>query len=104
LLLCKNAYACFVLFLQKQLYLALTKPIESLLEAGQKDTWASIRKLLKDETQVAVAKLSTYIVGFELGQAIVDKKVQKLRDYGRDLVEKKAKEKAGEVLIRMKSR
>jgi len=27
-----------------------------------------------------------------------------LRDYGRDLVEKKAREKAGEVLIRMKAR
>jgi len=39
-----------------------------------------------------------------LDQATVDKKVQKLRDYGRDLVEKKAREKAGEVLIRMKAR
>jgi hypothetical protein len=104
LLLRKNAYACFVLFFQKQLYLALTKPVESLLEAGQKDSWASIRKLLNGETQVVVAKLSTYIAGFELGQATVDKKLQKLRDYGRDLVEKKAREKAGEVLICMKAR
>jgi hypothetical protein len=89
---------------QLQLNLALTKPVESLLEAGQKDTWASIRELLKGETQVAVAKLSTNIAGFELDQATVDKMVQKLRDYERDLVEKKAREKAGEVLIRMKAR
>jgi len=90
--------------LQEQLNLALTKPVESLLEAAQTDTWASIRDLLKGETQVAVAKLSTNIAGFELDQATVDKMVQKLRDYQRDLVEKKAREKAGEVLIRMKAR
>jgi len=89
---------------QLQLNLALTKPVESLLEAGQKDTWASVRELLKGETHVAVAKLSTNIAGFELDQATVDKMVQKLRDYERDLVEKKAREKAGEVLIRMKAR
>ncbi|XP_062176168.1 protein ROOT HAIR DEFECTIVE 3 homolog 2-like [Alnus glutinosa] len=89
---------------EEQLNLALTKPVESSLEAGQTDTWASIRELLKGETQVAIAKLSTNIAGFELDQATVDKKVQKLRDYGRDLVEKKAREKAGEVLIRMKAR
>jgi cell division protein FtsB len=104
LLLCENADAFFVLFLQDQLNLALMKPVESLLEADQKDTWASIKELLKGETQVAVAKLSTNIAGFELDQATIDKKVQKLRDYGRDLVEKKAREKAGEVLIRMKAR
>jgi predicted transcriptional regulator len=104
LFLRKNAYAFFVLFLQEQLNLALMKPVESLLEADQKDTWASIREFLKGETQVAVAKLSTNIAGFELDQATVDKKVQKLRDCGRDLVEKKARENAGEVLIRMKAR
>jgi hypothetical protein len=92
------------LFLQEQLNLALTKPVESLLEAGQKDTWTSIRELLKGETQVAVAKLSTNIAGFELDEATVGKMVQKLRDYERDLVEKKAREKAGEVLICMKAR
>jgi len=92
------------LFLQEQLNLALTKPVESLLEAAQTDNWASIRDLLKGETQVAVAKLSTNIAGFELDQATVDKMVQKLRDYQRDLVEKKAREKTGEVLIRMKAR
>jgi hypothetical protein len=92
------------LFLQKQLKLALTEPVESLLEAGQKDTWASIRKLLKRETEVAVAKFSTTIAGFELDQATVDKMVQNLRDYARNLVEKKAREEAGKVLIRMKDR
>jgi len=101
LLLRKNAYAFFCFVFAETTFPGTD---ESLLEAGQKDTWASIRKLLKGETQVVVAKLSTYIAGFELGQATVDKKVQKLRDYGRDLVEKKAREKAGEVLIRMKAR
>lgn len=94
----------FFIFLQEQLNLKLTKPVESLLEVDQNGTWASIRELLNGETQVVVAKLSTNIAGFELDQATIDNKVQKLRDYGRDLVEKKAREKAGEVLIRMKAR
>ncbi|XP_059445431.1 protein ROOT HAIR DEFECTIVE 3 homolog 2 isoform X2 [Corylus avellana] len=89
---------------EKQLNLALMEPVESLLEAGQKDTWASIRKLLKRETEVAVAKFSTTIAGFELDQATVDKMVQNLRDYARNLVEKKAREEAGKVLIHMKDR
>ncbi|KAE8008267.1 hypothetical protein FH972_004796 [Carpinus fangiana] len=89
---------------EKQLNLALMEPVESLLEAGQKDTWASIRKLLKRETEVAVAKFSTTIAGFELEQATVNKMVQHLRDYARNLVEKKAREEAGKVLIRIKDR
>lgn len=91
-------------FSQKQLALALTEPVESLLEAGQKDAWASIRKLLKRETQVAVSKFSATIAGFELDQATLDKMMQDLRDYARSLVEKKARVDAGKVLIHMKDR
>ncbi|XP_042945155.1 protein ROOT HAIR DEFECTIVE 3 homolog 2-like isoform X2 [Carya illinoinensis] len=89
---------------EKQLALALTEPVESLLEAGQKDAWASIRKLLKRETQVAVSKFSATIAGFELDQATLDKMMQDLRDYARSLVEKKARVDAGKVLIHMKDR
>lgn len=89
---------------QKRLALALTEPVESLLEAGQKDAWASIRKLLNRETQVAVSDFSATIAGFELNQATLDTMTQNLRDCARSLVEKKAREDAGKVLIRMKDR
>ncbi|CAL1402357.1 unnamed protein product [Linum trigynum] len=83
---------------------ALSHPIESLFESGEKDTWASIRKLLKRETDAAVAEYSTAIVGFELDEATVDAQLQHLRDFARNVVEKKAREDAGKVLIRMKDR
>lgn len=89
---------------QKQLTLALNEPVESLLEAGRRDTWASIRKLLKRETEVVVSDFSTTIAGFELKQTTVDSMVQRLRDYAINLVRKKAREDAGKVLIRMKDR
>lgn len=80
------------------------EPLEFLLEAGREDTWPSIRKLLKRVTEVAVSEFSTTIAGFELDQATVDMMVQTLRDHARNLVEKKAREEAGKVLIRMKDR
>lgn len=80
------------------------EPLEFLLEAGREDTWASIRKLLKRVTEVAVSEFSTTIAGFELDQATVDMMVQTLRNHARNLVEKKAREEAGKVLIRMKDR
>lgn len=78
--------------------------MECLFEAAGKDTWASIRELLKHETEAAVSEFSNLIVGFELDPATVDKMVQNLRDYARNLVEKKAREEAAKVLIRMKDR
>lgn len=89
---------------QKQLTLAMNEPVESLLEAGRRDTWASIRKLLKRETEAVVSDFSKTIAGFELKQTTVDLMVQKLRDYAINLVRKKAREDAGKVLIRMKDR
>ncbi|XP_065625961.1 protein ROOT HAIR DEFECTIVE 3 homolog 2-like [Quercus suber] len=89
---------------EKQLTLALNEPVESLLEAGRRDTWASIRKLLKRETEVVVSDFSKTIAGFELKQTTVDSMVQNLRDYAINLVRKKAREDAGKVLICMKDR
>lgn len=90
--------------MQKQLTIALTEPVESLFEAGGKETWASIRKLLKRETDAAVSGFSSAIAGFELDQSTFDKLVQDLRDCARSLVKKKAREEAGKILIRMKDR
>jgi protein SEY1 len=90
--------------LQKQLAKALVAPVESLFEEGGKDTWLSIRKLLKSETEAAVSEFSAHVAGFELEEETVEKMQQSLRDYARKLVENKAREEAGKVLIRMKDR
>lgn len=90
--------------LQKRLDEALTQPIRSLLEASGKDTWASIRKILQHETEITISKFSANIAGFELDQEKVDNMVLNLRNYARNVVENRAKEEAGKVLMHMKDR
>lgn len=91
-------------YLQKKLCGALTKPIESLFENDGKDTWASIRKLLAREVELATSELSSAVFGYELDQDTVDTMMQNLSSYARHIVENKAREEAGKVLIRMKDR
>lgn len=90
--------------MQNKLSTALTEPVESLLESGRRETWASIRKLLKHETEVAISEFSSAVSGFELDKAKMTKMVQNLMDYARNVVIKKAREEAGKVLILMKDR
>lgn len=78
--------------------------MESLLESGGKDTWASIRRLLKRVTNVVVSEFSSAVAGFELDQAIFEEMVQSLQEHCRSLVERKAREEAGKVLVLMKDR
>ncbi|XP_043690062.1 protein ROOT HAIR DEFECTIVE 3 homolog 2-like [Telopea speciosissima] len=89
---------------ENQLTEALAQPVESLFDTAGKNTWASIRKLLKRETETAVSGFSTAVASFEVDQAAFDKMVQNIRDFARGVVEKKAREEAGKVLIRMKDR
>lgn len=89
---------------QKRLTQALSEPVESLLEAGGKETWPSIRTLLKRETEAAVTDFLDVVTGFELDHATIDAMVQNLKDYSRSVVEKKAREEAAKILIRMKDR
>ncbi|PNX90065.1 protein root hair defective 3, partial [Trifolium pratense] len=88
----------------KQLDKALPKPVESLFETGGKETWPSIRKLLKRETEAVVSKFSDCVAGFFLEEKTVEKMKQSLRDYARKLVENKAREEVGKVMYRMKDR
>ncbi|XP_022715425.1 protein ROOT HAIR DEFECTIVE 3 homolog 2-like isoform X2 [Durio zibethinus] len=89
---------------EKQLIRSLSEPVESLFDAAGRDTWASIRKLLTLETAIAASEFSTAISSFELDRSTVEKMLQDLRDYARNVLEKKAREEAGKVLIRMKDR
>ncbi|KAE9461486.1 hypothetical protein C3L33_06600, partial [Rhododendron williamsianum] len=58
---------------EKKLDQALAAPVESLLEAGGKGTWASIRRLLKRETEAAISGFSSAVTSFELDQSTFDK-------------------------------
>lgn len=78
--------------------------MESLLEFGGKDTWPSIRELLRRETETAISGFSTAVAGFELDEETFNKMMQNLKEYARIVVEKKAREEAGKVLILMKDR
>ncbi|KAL3851566.1 hypothetical protein ACJIZ3_013448 [Penstemon smallii] len=89
---------------EKRLYAALNEPLESLFESCGTDTWATIRRLLKRESDVAVSAFLYAIAGFGLDQDTAHKMVHNLKEYAIKLVERKAREEAGKVLIRMKDR
>ncbi|GAB2269229.1 Cell wall protein rhd3 [Dionaea muscipula] len=83
---------------------ALLGPVDALLDSASDDTWPSIRKLLRRETQLAVSGLSRELSSFDLDEQTRDKILQKLENYARGLVESKSREEAGRVLFRMKDR
>ncbi|KAL6563296.1 Cell wall protein rhd3 [Orobanche hederae] len=83
---------------------ALSGPVEALLDGASDDTWPSIRKLLRRETQIAITGFSSALAGFEMDDITKEKMILKLEDYARGIVESKAREEAGRVLIRMKDR
>ncbi|KAJ6977974.1 protein ROOT HAIR DEFECTIVE 3 [Populus alba x Populus x berolinensis] len=91
---------------EKQITHALAKRVESLLESGERDTWASIRNLFEGNTEAAVSEFSDAAVSFNLNSSEIDTKSQHLREHARNLLEMKAREAAdaGRVLRRMKYR
>lgn len=78
--------------------------MEVIFETGGTNTWASIRSLLKRESDIAASALASALSGFELEQDTVETMVRDLKEYARKLVERKSREEAGKVLIRMKDR
>ncbi|EYU45854.1 hypothetical protein ABFS82_04G096500 [Erythranthe guttata] len=83
---------------------ALSGPVEALLDGASDDTWPAIRKLLRRETETAVRGFSNALSGFEMDEVTKEKMVLSLEDHARGVVEAKAKEEAGRVVIRMKDR
>ncbi|PIA46774.1 hypothetical protein AQUCO_01500372v1 [Aquilegia coerulea] len=83
---------------------ALSEPVEALLDAASDNTWPAIRNLLQRETESAVSGLSKDISGFDIDQKTTNEMLASLENYARSVVEAKAKEEAGRVLIRMKDR
>ncbi|KAK3118900.1 hypothetical protein QOZ80_9BG0710330 [Eleusine coracana subsp. coracana] len=89
---------------KKKLSDKLAGLVQSILENGERDVWASVRSLYRRETENAALEFSASLLEFELDQETSNKMVSDLRDHARRVVEMKAREEAGNVLIRMKER
>ncbi|CAA6666153.1 unnamed protein product [Spirodela intermedia] len=83
---------------------ALAEPVEALLDSASNDTWPAIRKLLRRESEIALAEFSSALSSFDLDREAEEKLLTGMEDYARNIVESKAKEEAARVLIRMKDR
>ncbi|XP_052181348.1 protein ROOT HAIR DEFECTIVE 3-like [Diospyros lotus] len=94
----------FTTFYKKKLNEALSGPVEALLDEAGNDTWPAIKKLLLRETKSAVSGFSVAISSFDMDEQTKDEMLANLENYAREVVEYKAKEEAGRVLIRMKDR
>ncbi|XP_040385450.1 protein ROOT HAIR DEFECTIVE 3 homolog 1 [Oryza brachyantha] len=89
---------------KEKLRKALSEPVESLFDAAGHTTWASIRNLFKRETEAILPEFRKNLSGFEMESTSSEQMVSNLRDYARSIVENKAKEEAGKVLMHMKER
>ncbi|XP_010542421.1 PREDICTED: protein ROOT HAIR DEFECTIVE 3 isoform X2 [Tarenaya hassleriana] len=83
---------------------ALSGPVEALLDGAHDETWPSIRMLLRRETELAVFGLSDALSGFDMDEESKSRMLSALENYACGIVEAKAKEEAGRVLMRMKDR
>ncbi|KAL1340703.1 hypothetical protein HN51_027172 [Arachis hypogaea] len=89
---------------EEKLKEALSGPVEALLDEASGDTWSSIKKLLRRETESAVSGFSAALAGFDMDEDTRQKMISNIADYARGVVEGKARDEAGRVLIRMKDR
>ncbi|KAG4948002.1 hypothetical protein JHK82_041177 [Glycine max] len=89
---------------EEKLKEALSAPVETLLDAANSDTWPSIRKLLNHETQSAVSGFCVELIRFDVDEQTKKSMIVSLDDYAKGVIEAKAREEAGRVLIRMKDR
>jgi hypothetical protein len=69
------------------------------LEAGERDTWASIRNLFECNSEAAVSEFLDAAVSFNLNSSEIDTKWQHLREHARNLLEMKAREAADAVRV-----
>lgn len=92
--------------MQEQLADVLADEVQSLFEAGETDTWLSVRNVLESKTENAVSEFSDAVVGFKVHRSAIDTKLEQLRESARNVVKRKAKEAAAaeRVLTRMKDR
>ncbi|KAK4774858.1 hypothetical protein SAY86_009793 [Trapa natans] len=83
---------------------AMSGPIEALLDEANNESWPAIKKLFQQETESAISGLSNDLSGLDVDKETMDNMLVSLQDCARGIVEAKAKEEAGRVLLRMKDR
>ncbi|CAN6935337.1 unnamed protein product [Brassica oleracea] len=89
---------------ESKLHGALSEPVEALLEGANDETWRTVKKLHRRETESAVSGFSSALACFDIEEEMRDKMVKSLQEHSRGVIESKAKEEAGRVLMRMKER
>ncbi|CAN6932510.1 unnamed protein product [Brassica oleracea] len=89
---------------ETKLHQALSEPVEALLEGASDQTWTTVKKLHGRETETAVSGFSSALAAFDIEEETREKMVKSLQEYSRGVIESKAKEEAGRVLMRMKDR
>ncbi|KAH9713402.1 protein ROOT HAIR DEFECTIVE 3 [Citrus sinensis] len=83
---------------------SLSGPVEALLDGANNETWPAIRKLLRRETESAISGFSDALYGFDMDEETKEKMLASLENYAKGVVEAKAREESGRVLMRMKDR
>ncbi|XP_021827160.1 protein ROOT HAIR DEFECTIVE 3 homolog 1-like isoform X2 [Prunus avium] len=82
----------------------LSGPVEALLKQANNMTWPTIRRRLREAHESAFSGSAAAISGFDMDEQTKAKIDASLEKYVRRMVEDKAKEEAGRVLIHMKER
>jgi protein SEY1 len=90
--------------LKKKLSDKFGGPVQFILENGERDAWASVRRLYRPDTENAALEFSASVSEFEVDQATFNKMTSDLREHAIRVVEMKAREEAGNVLRPMKER
>ncbi|KAL3720862.1 hypothetical protein ACJRO7_005637 [Eucalyptus globulus] len=84
---------------EEKLNVALSGQVETHLEKADNETWSDIRELLSRETRWAVIGFSGALSGFDLDEQRKENMLSAIKDHARGVVEAKAREKAGRVLV-----
>ena len=74
------------------------------MKACGTDTWDSVRNLVKHETEIVDAEFSSDVARFDIDKEELEKNLQNLRGYARNLVEKEASLVAKDVSMIMQDR
>ncbi|CAI9114324.1 OLC1v1015027C1 [Oldenlandia corymbosa var. corymbosa] len=101
---CKTKLSELATAYETKLKEALDNPVAALLEEANDGTWPAIRQLLRRESEKAITSFSSALSGFEMDEETKEQMLSKLEAHAREVVESKAKEEAGKVLIHMKER
>ncbi|KAL6285484.1 hypothetical protein ACE6H2_009874 [Prunus campanulata] len=89
---------------EANLWELLSGPVEALLKQANNMTWPTIRRRLREAHESAFSGSAAEISGFDMDEQTKAKIDASLEKYVRRMVEDKAKEEAGRVLIHMKER